>query len=188
MKAWLLFVLLFFVACSQVPEDVPEATIVTDEPETVDDTVPLTSTTEVPVNMGASTFEFEGFAPGKSHVGTFDAMDGVIVRDDAIVGFKGTIQAASVSTGIGNLDDHLKTDDFFDVVVYPEIMFTSTSLDNDMFTGDLTFHGVTNEVSFPVTIADNTITADFLLDTTPFNMKYLGVDKDVRIAFMIVAQ
>ena len=69
--------------------------------------------------------------------------------------------------------------------MYPEITFTSSQVDatSGEITGMLDFHGVEHEVTFPATITDTTITADFVLDTTPFNIKYTGVNKEVRIAF-----
>lgn len=59
-----------------------------------------------------------------------------------------TIDANSVSTGFGPLDDHLKSADFLEVETYPEITFVSTGIlqtgDNSAdVTGDLTIHGVT---------------------------------------------
>ena len=50
-------------------------------------------------------------------------------------------------------------------------------------TGLLTFHGITNKVSFPVIVSDNMISADFMLDTTPYKMKHVGVNKEVLISF-----
>ena len=68
-----------------------------------------------------------------------------------------TIDAASVSTGFEPLDDHLKSQDFLEVNTYPEITFTSTSIEQtgDMtaeVTGDLTIHGVTNPVTLATTL------------------------------------
>jgi len=138
-----------------------------------------------------STFEFEGYAPGKSHIGTFEDIEGyMLYKDGELIGYEGTIQAASVSTSIGKLTKHLKTDDFFDVEKYPEIKTVSTKIDKEKgeITGELTFHGVTNVVTFPATITDNSVTTDFLLDTTPFNMKYPAVSREVRIAFTFKAE
>jgi len=63
-----------------------------------------------------------------------------------------TIQVASVDTGNGQRDEHLRTNDFFDAETYPEIRFVSTkaeSLGGDDYrlTGDLTIKGVTKEVA-----------------------------------------
>lgn len=177
--AILLLTLVLVVGC-QVPDDVPQAEVV-EEIETQE-----TGATEVPMNPETSSFTFEGYAPGKSHDGTFEEMEGFLLKEkNQIVGMQGIIQAASVNTGIEGLDDHLKNDDFFDVEVYPTIEFTSAAIEDNQMTGTLTFHGVTKDVAFPVEVTENSISADFLLDTTDFNMKSAGVDKNVKITFTI---
>ena len=50
-------------------------------------------------------------------------------------------------------------------------------------TGNLLFRGVEKELTVPVTMSDNQISTEFFLDTTPFNLKYTGVNKEVRIKF-----
>ncbi len=136
------------------------------------------------VDSTNSHFEFEGYAVGKSHVGTFDDFSGSLIFDEGkIVGAEGVIPVESVNTGISKLDGHLQSDDFFDAGRYPVIKFISTSLENDVMTGQIDFRGVTKEISFPVIIEGNSLSADFFLDVTPFNFKYLGINKDVRIAF-----
>jgi len=62
-----------------------------------------------------------------------------------------TIQAASIDTRDEGRNGHLKSADFFDVEQYPTITFTSTAVkvtgDGEFdVTGDLTIHGVTNQV------------------------------------------
>ena len=62
-----------------------------------------------------------------------------------------TIQVPSISTGNGQRDDHLRTNDFFDAPTYPEITFVSTAVevkDEESFrlVGDLTIKGVTKSV------------------------------------------
>lgn len=67
-----------------------------------------------------------------------------------------TIRTASIDTNEPKRDAHLKSPDFFDAEKYPEIRFVSkrvvpksdTSYD---VAGDLTMHGVTKEVTLPVT-------------------------------------
>ena len=65
-----------------------------------------------------------------------------------------TIQATSISTGNSDRDNHLRSNDFFDMETYPEIKFVSTGVekvDDETFevTGDLTIKDVTK----PVTVA-----------------------------------
>jgi polyisoprenoid-binding protein YceI len=84
-----------------------------------------------------------------------------------------TIQAKSIDTGNADRDNHLRSNDFFDMETYPEIHFVSTSVekvdaDNYKVTGDLTIKGETN----PVTV-------DFELNgpvQDPWGMQRLGLD------------
>jgi polyisoprenoid-binding protein YceI len=63
-----------------------------------------------------------------------------------------TIQAASIDTRNADRDAHLKSNDFFDMETYPEIVFESTAVEqvgaeNYRVTGDLTIKGVTKPVT-----------------------------------------
>jgi polyisoprenoid-binding protein YceI len=66
------------------------------------------------------------------------------------------IKAASIDTNQPDRDKHLRSADFFDVEKYPEITFKSKSIkpagkDKYDVTGTLTMHGVSKEVTLPVT-------------------------------------
>lgn len=68
-----------------------------------------------------------------------------------------TIDAGSLSSGFGPLDDHLKSADFFEVETYPEITFVSTEIKRTGdttadVTGDLTIHGVTKPATLKATL------------------------------------
>lgn len=140
------------------------------------------------VDSSNSHFEFEGYAVGKSHIGTFDDWSGSLIFDEGeIVGAEGIINVDSVNTGIGKLDTHLQSDDFFDIENYPTIEFVSTNLENNVMTGQIDFRGITKEISFPVVIEGRSLSADFFLDVTPFNFKYVGINRDVRLSFKFVA-
>ncbi len=139
------------------------------------------------IDISQSVLEFEGYAIGKSHVGTFTDWSGEFtITDGQITGAKGVILASSVDMGIESLNNHLKSDDFFDVTTYPKISIQSTALANGMMTAELTFRGITKSIEFPVTVTKNSLSTDFLLDTSDFAMKYIGVKSDVRIAFTMV--
>ncbi|MGH3751138.1 MAG: YceI family protein [Pseudonocardiaceae bacterium] len=63
-----------------------------------------------------------------------------------------TIQVSSVDTGNEQRNGHLRTSDFFDAPNYPQIIFTSTRVEQtaeDTFavTGDLTIKGTTRPVT-----------------------------------------
>lgn len=141
------------------------------------------------IDMSKSSFGFIGYGPGKQHTGTFKDWTAELLTDNGkIIGFTGTIQAASVESDGERVTQHLKTADFFDVEVYPTITFESTGFDEttSMMTGILTFHGVTKEITFPVTVTDNALSADFVLNTKPFNMKYEKITNQVKITFNLV--
>jgi polyisoprenoid-binding protein YceI len=66
------------------------------------------------------------------------------------------IKTASIDTNMPDRDKHLRTGDFFDAEKYPEITFKSKSIkatgkDTYDVTGTLTMHGVSKEVTLPVT-------------------------------------
>ncbi|MBM2841459.1 MAG: YceI family protein [Bacteroidetes bacterium] len=61
------------------------------------------------------------------------------------------IKASSIETGNERRDNHLRGDDFFDAVKFPEIKFKSTMIEKTgesayRITGDLTIRGVTKSV------------------------------------------
>ena len=65
------------------------------------------------------------------------------------------IIADSIDTGVQQRDDHLRSNDFFDMPNYPEITFVSTGVtvkdeENFEVTGDLTIKGVTKPVTLDV--------------------------------------
>jgi polyisoprenoid-binding protein YceI len=74
-------------------------------------------------------------------------------KDQAMV----MVKTASLDTGGSMIEYMLKSDRFFDVANYPEILFVSTGFTWSSDTtgtlkGDLTLHGVTRPVTFNVTL------------------------------------
>ena len=66
-----------------------------------------------------------------------------------------TIQVASIDTGIPKRDEHLRSDEFFNVAKFQEITFRSrgvkqTGANAGEITGDLTMHGVTHPITLRV--------------------------------------
>jgi polyisoprenoid-binding protein YceI len=91
--------------------------------------------------------------------GRFTDYDGTIVADRArpeasSVDF--TIKATSIDTDNENRDKDLRSANFFEVEKYPDITFKSTKVtprgqDRYDVTGTLTMHGVSKEITLPVT-------------------------------------
>jgi polyisoprenoid-binding protein YceI len=97
--------------------------------------------------------------------GRFHRVDGSIhvAENPADSWVEVKIDAASVETGDGQRDEHLRSPDFFDVERYPEITFRSTKLEGSspghfLVLGDLTLHGVTRPITLDVEYAG--VTAD----------------------------
>jgi polyisoprenoid-binding protein YceI len=85
--------------------------------------------------------------------GRFNKAGGKIVLDEA--GHKCSadivIDSASVSSGIDKLDEHLRSEDFFNAAKFPNITFKSTDCTFDgpkvkSARGDLTMNGITRPV------------------------------------------
>jgi polyisoprenoid-binding protein YceI len=97
--------------------------------------------------------------------GAFTDFTGIIDLDNAeparsSVEFR--IKAASITTRNDKRDAHLRSDDFFDVAAYPEIVFTSTRIvpkgaGQFEVHGRLMMRGVTRSIVLPVSfVADPT--------------------------------
>ena len=67
-----------------------------------------------------------------------------------------TIKSTSIDTNNSNRDNDLRSDGFFDVAKFPEITFKSSKIaatgkDSYAVTGTFTMHGVSKEITLPVT-------------------------------------
>lgn len=71
--------------------------------------------------------------------------------------FEASIDVNSINTGINMRDNHLRSEDYFDVKNYPRIKFVSTKITgnekegNYVIFGKLTIKKTTKEISFPFT-------------------------------------
>jgi polyisoprenoid-binding protein YceI len=98
------------------------------------------------------------------------------------------VDPSSVSTGVGDRDDMLRSPDIFDVASYPAWSFVSTSVsggpDTYLVAGDLTVHGVTRAVVLDTefngvaTTDDGEVTAGFsatvTVDRRDFGVTWTG--------------
>jgi len=108
-------------------------------------------------NHSDASFQIRHFASKVR--GRFGDFEGTIQADPAkpeasSVVF--TIKTASIDTNQPDRDKHLRSADFFDAEKFPEITFKSSKFtpagkDKYNVTGTLTMHGVSKEVTLPVT-------------------------------------
>lgn len=143
-----------------------------------------------------SLVEWSGASPKSSHQGSFAvSSQGLEVVDGMVRGGSFTIPIASIK----NYDlakvvkpvllKHLKSQDFFNMAVYPEASFTITSVEtlsdsvagaiagaNVLVSGDFTMIGTTHPISFPARVAVEgdglSAEAQFKLDRTQWGMTY----------------
>lgn len=142
-----------------------------------------------------SKIEFVGAKVTRDHDGKFNNFDGWIeyaAAKPSRIAFD--IDLNSIETDDEKLTGHLKTPDFFDVAQYPKATFVSTELTEGAgagapagtthtLKGNLTMHGVTKEVSFPVkaeTTADGVrTTSDFSINRHDWGISYKGMADDL---------
>jgi len=91
--------------------------------------------------------------------GRFTTFEGtlVVAEDATQSSLSVTIDAASIDTRDENRDNHVRTNEFFDVENHPTWTFVSTAVVPDgpaawKVTGDLTIRGVTRPVTLDVTL------------------------------------
>jgi polyisoprenoid-binding protein YceI len=90
-------------------------------------------------SQGQGTLEFDPATPTRASV-------------------KVSIPLSSLNTGVPALDEHLRSEDFFEVAKFPTATFRSTKVepgagkDRLKVTGELSLHGVTKPVTLEVTV------------------------------------
>ncbi|MFT3747052.1 MAG: YceI family protein [Agriterribacter sp.] len=183
-----LIVLVSFIACTQKDSSEP---------------------VQYKVDESTSVIEWKGSAPTHFHTGAFK-VSGILTTDKKgkITGGDFSIPIASISNfdlegaEQAELLKHLKSSDFFDLVLYPEAAFHITKVEdyksesaaNIMLTGEFTMKGQTHAISFPAAFKNeqHTISAEgsFTLDRTKWGMSkyndpqgglYILPDADIKV-------
>jgi polyisoprenoid-binding protein YceI len=103
-------------------------------------------------------FSIRHFVINRIH-GSFTKFSGTVNYDPSNASncsVRGVIDSASINTNNEKRDSDLRGINFFDAAKYPEISFESTRVEGKdgklNVSGKLILHGVTREISFPVTI------------------------------------
>lgn len=180
---------LLLTACADVG-DAPVA----DTTEVHSDSIANTLFTGQPLAVDTVTSSIDWWAAKvtRSHDGGFSNFTGnVYVDNDAVAGVEITIDAASIFSDTDRLTGHLKSEDFFEVDVYPEASFAASSFEaiaNDStathsVTGELTIRDHTNRISFPanISVTSDSVNADadFIIDRQQWGLTYPGAPDDL---------
>jgi polyisoprenoid-binding protein YceI len=130
-------------------------------------------------------------------LGGFEKFKGQVklADDNSVESISLDIDINSVWTQFDKLTAHLKNADFFETSKFGTAKFVSTKIEANekgmKVTGNLTMHGTTKEISFPVKgnldksgVAMN---SEFKLDRSLFGMDKMtsGVDKMVSVKFVV---
>jgi polyisoprenoid-binding protein YceI len=138
-----------------------------------------------------SKFDFVAAKITKSQDGAFKQYSGTAtVVGDELHSIVVEVETASIETDEPDLTKHLKTADFLDVEKFPKATFKSSSISKKALpgathevTGDLTLHGVTQAITFPVTInvapAAVTASGQVTIDRQKFAITYPGMPDDL---------
>jgi polyisoprenoid-binding protein YceI len=145
----------------------------------------------LPLDPAASSLELVAAKVTRKHDGSFKQFSGnaTLVRDQ-IQGVSFEVETASLTTDTEKLTAHIKTKDFLDVEKFPKATFKSTSIvpkpadgATHEVTGQLTLHGVTNEISFPVNVVMTPESVkgsgEIHIDRKKFGVVYPGMPDDL---------
>ncbi len=147
-----------------------------------------------------SKIEFIGTHVGddpKPRLGGFKNFKGEVklAADNSVEAINLEIDVKSLWTQFNKLTTHLNNADFFETNKYPYAKFVSsrvTAGEKGMqVTGNLTLHGTTKEISFPVKgkldQSGVVMVSEFKLDRTMFGMDKMtsGVEKMVSLKFVV---
>lgn len=189
--------LVILAACQSEISDKPAAEVT----ETTTSASATTATTDTaPAGTRAnvikekSSINFVGAKVTRDHTGQFKTFDGWIEYVNAQpskISFD--IDLSSLVTDSPQLDEHLKSADFFNVAQYPKATFTSTSLTpapagspagtTHLLKGTLDLHGVQKEVSIPVkaeqTAEGVRATSEFTINRHDWGISYKGMADDL---------
>jgi len=132
-----------------------------------------------------STINWKATKKTGSHEGTVKVSSGIvrIANDGKTIAGKVKVDMNSIAcTDIkdagtnANFLNHLKGEDFFHTVKFPEANFEVTKFDGKKVFGKITIKGITKEVNFDANIGGGnnqiTVKGTLVLDRTQFDIKY----------------
>ena len=134
--------------------------------------------------------------------GRFHRLAGLVVADPmdlTTATITLSIEAASIDTGIGMRDNHLRSEEFFDVRRFPTITFESMRVEGAgrraTVAGRLTLHGITRAITIPVDVELTSgalvATGEFVINRQDYGLTYRSflnpIGSEVRVAFTVRA-
>jgi len=138
------------------------------------------------VDSAGSTLTWTGYKPTGSHTGSILLQSGTIEMNGEKIksgSFVADMSSIKDADGSARLEGHLKSEDFFEIEVFPISKFEITDTNRiDMdgkteVTGNLTIKNITKEITFVanVEVVGNTVTLTsktFKVNRAGYNIKY----------------
>ena len=136
------------------------------------------------VNTSSSSITWKGYKLGGAHEGTIAIESGSLDFDgETLVGGTFKIDMSSITVtdlegeSKGNLEGHLKSDDFFGVETYNEASLIFTEVKpkaNNTYevTGNLTIKKHTHPITFDLVVNGSTATTALKVDRSKFDVRY----------------
>ncbi len=132
---------------------------------------------QTPLKVISTTITFKIKNAGLNVTGSFKGFEGEIkfAPESFKTSFiKASVDANTINTGITSRDNHLKKEEYFDVVKYPKISIVSSFFgkDGNNFKGyfKLNIKGITKDVVIPFIFENNTIKGNFTIDRRDFKV------------------
>ena len=135
------------------------------------------------VSVKSSSITWVGKKVTGKHSGTIDLKDGFFEMENGnITGGEFVIDMNSIACtdlegdSKGQLEGHLKSDDFFGVENHPtdKLVITNSVKDGNSYTvtGDLTIKETTEPISFDLQQAGDNFTTTLTIDSSKYNVRY----------------
>ncbi|HSE95257.1 MAG TPA: YceI family protein [Methylomirabilota bacterium] len=154
------------------------------------------------VDPGQSQLRFHAVSRFVNAAGRFGRFEGEIQLDAAApdrAAGRIVVQVASLDTGIGRRDEHLRSDDFFATARHPHATFVVEAVRAEdgrwLVSGPLTIRGVTRPLSVPVTVTAGDgrvrVIGEFVVRRREFGVAYDSffnpIRDEVRVWFDLAA-
>jgi len=134
--------------------------------------------------------------------GSFTGLRGSIIFDPQDLSravFDVSIDAASINTDNSMRDDHLRSDDYFDVHNYPRIRIQSSSVSasggkgNYVLSGKLTIRNITRDISIPFSATPSgdgyLFTGEFRINRRDFNIGGIStISNNLIVSLSVLAK
>lgn len=199
------FSLFLFSCIGKHNSDAQKATITEESPKLTKETTGDT----IKIDLDKSNILWKGtkMRGARKHEGEIELKNGYfITKNEQLLGGAFVVDMTTIGVTdipehdpvpIKNLNNHLKSSDFFDVEKFPISKFQITNVkqitsDSLIISGNLTLKNITKNIKFGANYQNKSFSAKFTFDRFQWNIAYEGktdktlVDKDVEMKIELI--